>query len=164
MGKGRPLFPFGFGLSYTDFRISTLGLKFIELPVDGSFPLQVEVSNTGGMDGDEVVFAYVTNDTDVTVDSPMPAKSLVAFQRVHVMAGSSALVTLQLDAKRFALVDSNGVKAVHPGHYKLRVDRGHGTALEVPIQITGESLVLFKLQPWWGEVADTHNGFEKFFV
>merc|ERR1712039_746571 len=98
-----------------------------------------------------VVFVYMTNDTTVKIDTPMPFKSLLAFERVHVKAGGSATVQIPLLARRFALVDSKGQKSVYPGKYTLQVERGHGDTLTIPFEITGERNILFTLKPWWND-------------
>merc|ERR1712039_137144 len=110
----------------------------------GSATLAVDLKNTGKVAGDEVIFAYVTNESKVHVDTPTPIKSLVAFQRTHVKAGESKVVSLTLEAKRFALVDSRGVKKVVPGQYKVQVDRGQDNSkLQFDVHITGKPNTLF---------------------
>jgi len=152
--KGTPLYPFGFGLSYTTFSLApALHQSSITLPSTGSITLKVTLTNTGKVPGDEVVFAYMTNETQVRLDTPMPIKSLLTFQRSHLNAGESTTVDLELQAKRFALVNSKGVKTVVPGSYTLQVDRGHGTPLKFVVEITGEPVTLFSLKPWWNEEA-----------
>lgn len=109
------------------------------------------VSNTGSQDGDEVVFAYLTNETSVKIDTPMPFKHLVDFKRIHVKAGAKEQITLNFQPERLALVDSKGEKATYPGDYTLRIDRGHGDAINVPLTIAGDKTVHFSLKKWWGE-------------
>jgi len=152
---GMPLFPFGFGLSYTTFTHSVAKMDGgLQLRADGgSTTLDVTVSNEGDMAGDEVVFVYMTNETTAQIDTPMPFKQLLAFQRVHVDAGATAQIQMEITPKLLALVDSKGEKAIHAGDYMLQVDRGHGEAVKVPLSITGDKQVLFTLKPWWGESA-----------
>merc|ERR1711920_658856 len=96
----------------------------------------------------------MTNETNVVIDTPMPTKTLVAFKRVHVPAGGSVTLDMPLLAQRLALVNSQGQKSVLPGKYSLQVDRGHGDAVKVPLEITGNRNVLFTLKPWWSEPSE----------
>jgi hypothetical protein len=148
--QGTPIFPFGFGLSYTTFDMSVDLRDPIELDTQGSVSIDVTLSNTGKLAGDEVLFVYMTNETKVHVDTPMPIKSLVNFQRIHLAAGEKQTVSLVLEAKRLALVDSKGIKQVLPGLYTIQVDRGHGEPLKFPVHVTGNDNILFELKPWWG--------------
>jgi len=151
--QGQPLYEFGYGLSYTTFALQTTQTS-LSVPADGKGTVQVTVSNTGGRDGDEVVFVYMTNSTGSKVDTPMPARMLVGYQRVAVQAGASAAVEVEVPAARVALVDSKGVKRVVPGAYEFMVTRGHGDVLKIPVQVTGKEQVLFTLKPWWGQETE----------
>ena len=107
------LFPFGYGLSYTNFDI-----KEGKLNVDnkGNGTLNVQVTNKGQRDGDEIVQLYIRNPQDP--DGPM--KSLRAFQRVNVKAGATADVQLKLTNKSFEFWDDEtNTMRVKPGRYEL---------------------------------------------
>ena len=92
------LFPFGFGLSYTTFR---LGEPQLQLQPDGTGSLAIPVSNTGRRDGAEVVQLYVRD----LSDPQGPRLSLRAFQRIEVKAGRTATATLQLGPHTFEFFD-----------------------------------------------------------
>jgi beta-glucosidase len=97
--KGEPLYPFGFGLSYTTFAYSNLKTSAPALSAKGSIDISVDVKNTGTRDGDEVVQLYVKH-VGSTVDRP--GKELRAFSRVQIPAGATKTVTLALPASRLA--------------------------------------------------------------
>ena len=109
-----PLYPFGYGLSYTTFEYS-------ELTVSGSVPnieVTVQVKNTGCRDGDEVVQLYVIDPLASTV---RPRKQLRAFDRVSVKAGKTVPVTLKLGPDAFSLVNAAGNTVIERGDFILEV-------------------------------------------
>lgn len=88
------LFPFGFGLSYTDFEISDLKVSVNEK--DDNLEATVKVKNTGKVDGSEVVQLYISKDES---DVIRPVKELKGFEKVHLKAGADSTVTLKLSLK-----------------------------------------------------------------
>jgi beta-glucosidase len=100
--KGEPLYPFGFGLSYTTFAYSNLRTSAPSLRSKGSVDVSVDVKNTGARDGDEVVQLYVKH-IGSAVDRP--AKELRGFKRVPIKAGETKTVTINLPASRLAYWD-----------------------------------------------------------
>lgn len=94
-----PLFPFGFGLSYTTFEYSDLKLSHTELDESKSLSVELTVTNTGKRDGKEVVQLYVS-DRDSSVSRPI--KELKGFEKVSLKAGESKKVVFRLDARSFA--------------------------------------------------------------
>ena len=109
-----PLYPFGYGLSYTTFEYSNLR-------VSGRVPeieVTVDVKNTGSRDGDEVVQLYVIDPLASTV---RPRKQLRAFDRVSVKAGETVPVTLKLGPDAFSLVNAAGDTVIERGDFILEV-------------------------------------------
>ena len=100
--KRRPLYPFGFGLSYTRFRYSGLRTDSPTLPAAGSIDIRLNVSNVGARDGEEVVQLY-TQLPDSKV--PRPQLSLQAFQRVAIKAGATMPVRFTVAARQLAYWD-----------------------------------------------------------
>jgi beta-glucosidase len=96
--KIAPLFPFGYGLSYTRFSYS--GLSVTPGP-KGAMRASVTVRNTGDRDGDEVVQLYLGAPARSPVDGQVASESLVGFARVHLKAGEARVVTIVLPARRF---------------------------------------------------------------
>ena len=107
--KGEPLYPFGFGLSYTTFAYSNLRTSAASLNAKGSIDVSVDVKNTGARAGDEVVQLYVKH-IGSAVDRP--GKELRGFKRVPLRAGETKTVTLTLPASRLAYWDVAGKKWV----------------------------------------------------
>jgi beta-glucosidase len=100
--KGEPLYPFGFGLSYTTFVYSNLKTSVPTLANDGSITVSVDVKNTGKRAGDEVVQLYVKH---LNSKVSRPVEELKGFQRVHLKAGEMKTVQIPLPAQRLAYWD-----------------------------------------------------------
>jgi beta-glucosidase len=100
--KNDPLYPFGFGLSYTTFEWSDLKTSAESLDRNGSLVVNVEVANTGKKDGDEVVQLYVRH---INSQVSRPKQELKGFQRVTLKAGERKTVTIPLEAQRLAYWD-----------------------------------------------------------
>ena len=111
-----PLFPFGYGLSYTTFNIGNASVDKNKINTSGSVTLTIPVSNTGEYDGAEVIQVYMRN----LGDSEGPLKTLRGFKRVNISAGQSQEVIIELPASAFECFDNetNGMK-VMPGEYEL---------------------------------------------
>jgi beta-glucosidase len=111
-----PLFPFGFGLSYTKFAIGNAKLTNTSIPTTGSTKLTVPVSNTGKIDGTEILQVYVRKANDA--DGPL--KTLRGFQRVSVAAGKTVDASIDLPASAFEFFDrGSGTMKVLPGEYHV---------------------------------------------
>ena len=124
---GKPLFPFGFGLSYTSFEMSA---QTWDAARGG---LSLKVKNTGSHDGVEIVQVYVRDPRD----SEGPVKTLRGFARVDLKAGEEKDVFIPMPRSRFALFDSSkGCMQVVPGTYELFVGNSsdNTTKLSADIQ------------------------------
>jgi beta-glucosidase len=100
--KQNPLYAFGYGLSYTKFEYTKVRLSESRIGKGGTVMVYVEVKNTGGRDGDEVVQMYVKH---LASTVPRPLEQLAGFARVHLGAGDSMTVTMPLAAKDLAYWD-----------------------------------------------------------
>jgi beta-glucosidase len=107
-----PLFVFGHGLSYTTFEVSNLELSSSSVSRNGSLTASVEVTNTGGRKGDEVVQLYI-HDPVASISQPM--RRLRGFERVTLDPGQSRTVTFTLDKSDFGFYDDRGRLVVEPG-------------------------------------------------
>ncbi len=115
--EGSPLFPFGFGLSYTTFTMSK--------PVYKRGQVVVNVKNTGSRDGDEIIQVYLRR----TADVGGPQKSLRAFQRMSLKAGQQQTVSIAMPRERFETWDSeSNTMRVVPGQYELMVGNSSDNA------------------------------------
>lgn len=113
-----PLFPFGFGLSYTRFEIGPPRLSQPTMPVDGVVQVEVEVVNVGERAGDEVVQLYVR---DRVASVAQPVKALKGFERVSLAPGERRTVAFTLDAAALALWNLQMQRVVEPGGFDVMV-------------------------------------------
>ena len=100
--QGEPLYPFGFGLSYTSFRYSNLKTSSARLASDGTLQVSVDVTNAGQLAGDEVVQLYVKHPRSKV---ERPGKELKGFQRVNLEPGQTKTVVIPLKAATLAYWD-----------------------------------------------------------
>ncbi len=119
------LYPFGYGLSYTDFRFGPVRASCGEVTEAGA-DLTVTVTNTGAMAGGETVQVYVKAERPGT-----PNAQLKAFAKVFLQPGEEQQVTLHLDQSAFALCDENGAAVVEPGTYSVYVGASQPDARSV---------------------------------
>jgi beta-glucosidase len=133
--KGGPLYPFGYGLSYTTFAYSNLRTSAPSLSATGAVDVSVDVHNTGSRAGDEVVQLYVKH---IGSSIERPFKELRGFQRVHIPAGENRTVTIHLPASRLAYWDAAAKKfAVEKDKVQLMVGSSSAdTQLDRAIEIT----------------------------
>lgn len=111
-----PLFPFGFGLSYTTFDIGPPRLSSARIGVDGSVTVSVDVRNTGKVAGDEVVQLYIR---DVVSSVTRPVKELKGFKRVTLQPGESTTVAFDLGKRAFAFWNDEMKYVVEPGDVEI---------------------------------------------
>jgi beta-glucosidase len=117
--KGQPLYPFGFGLSYSTFEYSNLKLSSKDLKKDGNITVSVDVKNTSGREGDEVVQLYVKHLKSAV---QRPLKELKGFTRTPIKAGESKTVQIILNAKDLAYWDEKKhAFAVESGQLELMI-------------------------------------------
>ena len=112
---GKPLYPFGYGLSYTTFEYSDLQIPET-LEKDAALHISVSVTNTGQMDGEEVVQVYM-HDELASVARPM--KQLAAFKRVSLAAGETKRVELEIPYRSFAMWDKDMNFRVEEGNFDV---------------------------------------------
>ena len=109
------LFPFGYGLSYTNFEIKN---EKLEMSHNGNGKLTVDVTNTGKRDGAEIVQLYIRD----LQDAEGPLKTLRGFERINVKAGQTATAIIQLNIQSFEFWDSaSNTMRVKPGKYEILV-------------------------------------------
>jgi len=136
--EGEPLYPFGYGLSYSKFEYSKLKLSATELHAGDPLPVEVDVKNGSDKAGDEVVELYLTFPKLPGV----PLRALRGFTRVHIEAGQSRHVQLTLQPRDLSYVNDSGDRMVGAGDYIITVGGGQpGTKAahaEAHLSIRGE--------------------------
>jgi len=115
--KGSPLYPFGYGLSYTTFEYSNLQANETS-ETTSPVNITVDVKNTGNMDGEEVVQLYVSNKTATT---EVPITALKGFQRVNLKKGEQKSVTFTLKPEDFSITNSDTQQIVEAGIFEIAV-------------------------------------------
>ncbi|MFX0184622.1 MAG: beta-glucosidase [Candidatus Hodarchaeota archaeon] len=114
-----PLFPFGYGLSYTDFRYNNLRSSTNKITKEAELNVSVDITNTGKRFGAEVIQVY-SHDIESRVDSPI--KELVGFEKVYLDPNEKKTVKINLKMKDLAFYDKNSHSwVIEPGDYKLLV-------------------------------------------
>ncbi len=113
-----PLYPFGHGLSYTTYKYSDLKLAQTEIAKDGSVDVSVTVSNTGSMDGVEIVQLYIR---DKFSQVTRPVKELKDFARVPLKAGESKVVNFRITPDKLGFLDKKMKWMVEPGEFIVMV-------------------------------------------
>ncbi|MBV9928706.1 MAG: glycoside hydrolase family 3 C-terminal domain-containing protein [Acidobacteria bacterium] len=116
--KGEPLYPFGYGLSYTTFRYDGLKLGAKSYAAGQNVELSVEVRNTGARAGDEVVQLYVTGPESST---PAPSRALKGVRRVRLKPGERRRVNFTLTPRDLSLVDAQGRRLLEPGEFRVSI-------------------------------------------
>jgi beta-glucosidase len=128
--SGEPLFPFGFGLSYTTFAYRNLRVP-ATVKAGDDVPISVEIENNGRVAGDEVVQVYVreivASGAGQAAQNARPSH-LAGFERVHFKAGEKKTVRVPLSARQFSTAEPDGRHRVKPGTFEIRLG-GAGQAL-----------------------------------
>ena len=112
---GKPLYGFGFGLSYTTFAYRNVKVSSAGVKAGDPVTVEGDVSNTGTVGGDEVVELYLQQPKAFET----PQRVLAGFKRIHLNAGETAHVALTVDARSLAQVDEKGNRVVVPGEYEV---------------------------------------------
>ena len=115
---GQPLFPFGFGLSYTSFEYSRLRIEPAAIDASGTAVVRFTVKNTGTRAGDEVAQLYLR---DVLASVARPVMELKGFRRVHLEPGEEQEVTLSLSQEHLRMLDAGMRWVVEPGVFRVMV-------------------------------------------
>jgi beta-glucosidase len=117
---GEPLYPFGHGLSFTSFTYSRPRLSLPVVKAREGLTVSVDVTNSGAMDGDEVVQLYLSH----PVLARAPIRALAGFKRVHLKRGETRRLSFVLDSRALSFVDPSGHRMVLPGRVDVWVGGG----------------------------------------
>ena len=130
-----PLYPFGYGLSYTTFALSGLSVSPQTTSADGTVTVSAQVANTGRRAGDEVVQLYLR---DQVASVTRPVRALRGFERVTLDPGQSKTVTFRLGRDDLALLDARGEQVVEPGAFTVWVTtRSDAPGLTGSFEVSG---------------------------
>ncbi|MBA2077636.1 glycoside hydrolase family 3 C-terminal domain-containing protein [Rhodanobacter sp. PCA2] len=133
--RGTPLYPFGYGLSYTRFAYAAPSVSASTLKAGATLEVGAELRNTGARAGDEVVQVYL----EVPPSPLAPRHALVGFRRVHLEPGERTRVQFALTPRQLSSVDAAGARAVEPGRYRVFIGGGQpGDAAGVAATFTIE--------------------------
>ncbi|HOD66104.1 MAG TPA: glycoside hydrolase family 3 C-terminal domain-containing protein [candidate division Zixibacteria bacterium] len=128
--SGRPLFPFGYGLSYTQFAYGDLRFDRGEIGIGDTGIVRFTVTNVGAREGDEVVQLYVR---DLLASVARPVIELKGFRRVHLKPGQTAMVTMEIPPEALTTLDERLRPTIEPGDFRVMIGssstdiRLHGT-------------------------------------
>jgi beta-glucosidase len=148
--RGEPLFPFGYGLSYTTFEFDNLHVDRSEVEVGGKVVISVDVTNNGDRAGDEVIQLYVRQ-RDATV--PRPIKELKGFKRITLQPGERRTVLFTLHTDQLGLVDEEMGFVVQPGTVEVMIgDSSQHLPLSGKFGIVGQSANVGKDKVFFSDV------------
>ncbi len=113
-----PLYPFGYGLSYTTYSYSPVTLSSATMTAGSKVTATATITNTGSRDGDEIVQFYIR---DRFASIVRPVKELKGFQRIHLAKGESKTVKFDIDATTLSYYDSEGKAVLEPGDFDIMI-------------------------------------------
>jgi beta-glucosidase len=127
--QGTPLFSFGQGLSYTTFTHNCTKSSRLDF--------ECSVTNTGTIDGDEVVMVFhnVSDTIRSHASHPIPLKALVAFERVTVKAGETVTVPISIEPSAYQVINADGDRVLYTGSHMIIFSRGNGEDFLIEVKI-----------------------------
>jgi beta-glucosidase len=134
-----PLFPFGYGLSYTTFAYSNLKLSASSIPAGDSLTVSVDVKNTGDRTGDDVVQLYIRDNVASVAE---PVKELKGFRRISLQPGENRTISFRLQPDAFGLYDREMRRVIEPGKFTIYAGTSSADTISVPLEVTGDTFVL----------------------
>jgi beta-glucosidase len=127
-----PLFPFGYGLSYTTFKLDNLRVEPASIPTGGQAKVSIDVTNTGDREGDEVPQLYIhQRDSSVT----RPVLALKGFRRVHLHPGQKTTVVFTLTPADLSIYDDDMQRVVEPGTFDIIVGQSSANTQATALQV-----------------------------
>ncbi|MEJ2110450.1 MAG: glycoside hydrolase family 3 N-terminal domain-containing protein [Acidobacteriota bacterium] len=130
-----PLYPFGWGLSYTTFEYSDLSLDPDTIPASGKTTVSVRVANTGDHRGDEVVQLYIRDEISTVT---RPVKELKGFRRVSLGPGETQTVSFPLGQEALSFLNRDMRLVVEPGTFKIMVGGNSVDLIETILEVTAD--------------------------
>lgn len=127
-----PLFPFGFGISYTSFKYNELKLSTQKLKIGGELIVTCNISNTGNFEGDEIVQLYTR---DLVGSLTRPVKELKGFQRISLKPGEEKSVRFSLNTNDLSFWNADMNKVTEPGDFNLWVGGSSNSGLKADFSV-----------------------------
>jgi beta-glucosidase len=131
-GPSKPLYPFGFGLSYTTFKYENLTLPSSEFTKDSKVIINVDVLNTGERSGEEIVQLYIS---DLTASRVRPVKELKGYSKVSLQPGERKTVSLELETKHLGFYNNEMEYVIEPGLFKVYIGPNSKEGLEAEFTV-----------------------------
>ncbi|MFX0075893.1 MAG: glycoside hydrolase family 3 C-terminal domain-containing protein [Candidatus Hermodarchaeota archaeon] len=138
--KGEPLYPFGYGLSYTKFEYSSLDISSEEIKRGESVKISVEVENIGKREGEEVVQLYLSQSSQ---SFRLPIRELRGFERIFLGVNEKKTVTFEINQKDYSIVNMEGERIIHSGKITVTVGGSQPGFIGNPVKdLTGSFKIL----------------------
>lgn len=134
-GNSQPRYPFGYGLSYTEFSYSGLTLNQAEIGLDGTAEITVDVENTGARAGSEVVQLYIS---DRVSKVTRPAKELKGFRKIMLAPGEKRAVLFTIGAEQLSYIGAEYKPVVEPGVFRIGIGRNVNDTLDTDLTVMEE--------------------------
>jgi beta-glucosidase len=128
----KPLYPFGFGLSYTTYEYSNLTLSSTSMSTTGNVRVTVDVKNTGSIEGNEIVQLYIRDDVSSIT---RPIKELKGFTKVNLKAGETKKVSFSITPSALSFYNKQIKKVVEPGMFTIMVGSSSDQVKEVKLAV-----------------------------
>ena len=128
--RNEPLFPFGFGLSYTTFEYSNLKISETSFKANQTVKVAVDITNTGNFDGKEVVQLYIR---DLVGSVTRPVKELKGFQKINIKKGEKQTVTFDISVEDLKFYNSDLKYVAEPGEFEIFIGTSSDTSLKLKL-------------------------------
>ncbi len=132
LSKNGPLYPFGFGLSYTTFSYGPLKLAAAKIAANGQTEASVEVTNSGARAGDEVVQLYIRDEVSSVT---RPVKELKGFQRIHLAPGETKTVSFPITRESLQFYNTEMKRVVEPGTFRIMAGGNSEKTVAVKLEV-----------------------------
>jgi beta-glucosidase len=149
--SAKPLFPFGYGLSYTTFRLDHLRLDRSEVEIGGQVAISVDLTNTGQCLGDEVVQLYIR---DPQASVTRPVKELKGFKRVTLEPGQTKTITFDLFTNQSGFYNREMAYVIEPGTIEIMAGTSsEDLPLRTTIELIGETTEMSRDKKFFSHVT-----------
>jgi beta-glucosidase len=130
--RNEPLFPFGFGLSYTNFEYSNFKLSSVKINLKNTLKVTIDIANTGSFDGKEIVQLYIR---DLFASVTRPVKELKGFQKINLKKGEKQTVTFEISAEDLKFYNAALQFVAEPGKFEVFVGSNSDTNTKATFEL-----------------------------